>query len=144
MLDGRGVAVADLDGDGRQDIVVANNDGPPTIYGNRYPQAGAALRLLLVGSPASGPDAIGARARLTVRRANGDRATLTRWVEAGSGYAAQSEFPLHFGLGAATALETLEILWPSGREETLEGADLQTFVPGGSPPLELHEGSALR
>ncbi len=50
--------------------------------------------------------------------------TLTRWVEAGSGFAAQSAFPLHFGLGAAESVEAVEITWPSGRVARIEGEAL--------------------
>lgn len=71
-----------------------------------------------MGDPAQGSnrDAIGARVRLEV----GEK-TLTRLVEAGSGYAAQSAFPVHFGLGDAESIRALEITWPGGRHERIEG-----------------------
>ncbi|MCP3963360.1 MAG: hypothetical protein GY719_36440 [bacterium] len=122
MLDGRGVAVADFDGDGRLDLAINNNNSRPTIYDNRLP-AGNWLRLELVGSE-SNRDAVGAKAQLSFRTGDGAVRTLTRWVEAGSGYASQSAFPLHFGLGDASAVEAVEITWPSGRVARIEGGDL--------------------
>ncbi|RMH15731.1 MAG: CRTAC1 family protein [Acidobacteria bacterium] len=133
MADGRGVGVGDLDGDGRLDLVVANNNAPPSIYVNRLPPAGW-VRLELLGRR-SNRDAVGARVRLTIAGR-----TMTRWVEAGSGYAAQSAFPLHFGLGAARRLERLEIAWPSGLVEGLEGDALAARLSLGRA-WRLEEGS---
>ncbi len=117
--DGRGVAVVDLDGDGRLDLVINNNHAPPTVYLNRVAGAGNWLALDLVGT-ASNRDAVGARVRLTA----GGR-TLTRQVEAGSGYASQSARVLHFGLGRAERVEAVEIAWPSGRLERLAGPEAE-------------------
>jgi hypothetical protein len=43
---------------------------------------------------------------------HGQPRTMTRWVEAGAGYASQSEYTLHFGLGEARAVESLSVTWP--------------------------------
>ena len=127
VLDGRGVAVADFDGDGRLDLAINNNNSRPTIYSNRL-AAGHWLRFELVGA-ASNRDAVGARVQLTFRTAGtpggGRSRTLTRWVEAGSGYASQSAFPVHFGLGDATRVEAVEITWPSGATARIDGSDLE-------------------
>ena len=136
------MAVADLDGDGRLDLVIANNRAAPTFYLNRLESTGASLRLDLVGSAQSGRDAIGAEARLTLEAPAGGRArTLTRWVEAGSGYASQSELTLHFGLGAHGRPVRLEILWPSGLEESYSGSELEAMVAAGGPS-RIEEGGA--
>jgi hypothetical protein len=120
--DGRAFAAADFDGDGRLDLAINNNGAPPTFYLNRLAGTGNWVVLALVGT-ASNRDAVGARVRLTA----GGR-TLTRVVEAGSGYASQSPHDLHFGLGAAARVEALEIHWPSGRVERIEGPDLDERV----------------
>ncbi|MEM7354667.1 MAG: CRTAC1 family protein [Acidobacteriota bacterium] len=119
LLDGRGVATADFNGDGRLDLAINNNNSRPTLYLNRIADAGNWLQLALVGST-SNRDAVGAKVALTF----GHR-TLTRWVEAGSGYAAQSAYPLHFGLGQAEHVDAVEITWPSGEVVRLDGADVE-------------------
>ena len=141
IRDSRGVAVADLDLDGRLDIAINNNNARPTIYLNRFAETGNWLRLLLIGTGQSNRDAVGANIRLTVATADGSASEMTRWVEAGSGYASQSSFAAHFGLGEAERVTALEIRWPSGRIERLEGAELATRVPGINRTLRIEESA---
>jgi len=120
--DGRAVAVADFNGDGRLDLVIGNNNAAPTVYLNNQERTGNWLRVDLRGSPAQGRDPLGARVQVTVDH-DGEPRTMTRWVEAGTGYAAQSEHTLHFGLGDASTVESLSVTWPGrpprrfGKEE---------------------------
>jgi ASPIC/UnbV protein/VCBS repeat protein len=106
--DGRGIAVSDFDNDGRLDFVQSNADQEPFLYRNITTGAGHWIELKLVGSK-SNRDAIGARVTLkTAAR------TILREVDGGNGYAGQSTARLHFGLGAQTAVQGIEIRWPSG------------------------------
>ena len=115
IKDTRGVAVADLNRDGRLDLVMSNNNNVPTIYMNQLAQSGNWIEFKLIGT-SSNRDAIGARVEV---RANGK--TMTRQVEGGSGYASEAMLPVHFGLGKATRIEAVVIRWPSGFEQRLDG-----------------------
>lgn len=124
--------------------MINNNNARPTVYLNRLGATGNWIRLGLGGGPGSGRDAIGARVRLTVANADGKAGkTMTRWVEAGSGYAAQSAFDVHFGLGDAEALAAVEIAWPSGRVERLEGEQLTARVGGINRRIRIEETVTL-
>ncbi|HKH43496.1 MAG TPA: CRTAC1 family protein [Thermoanaerobaculia bacterium] len=109
--DGRGVAVADFDNDGRLDFYQTNADQEALLYRNVSEGTGHWIELHLVGTK-SNRDAIGAR--VTVRAGN---QTWIREVNGGNGYASQSATRLHFGLGAAGKVDSIEIRWPSGRKE---------------------------
>ena len=107
--DGRGIGVADFDDDGRLDLYETNANQPSLLYRNVSAPVGHWLELKLIGTK-SNRDAIGARATV---RLGGE--TLIREVNGGNGYAGQSTTRLHFGLGAATKIDAVEIRWPSGR-----------------------------
>ena len=110
---GRGLAIGDLDNDGRLDAVVTTNDGPAYILHNETPADNHWLLLKLVGRK-SNRDGIGAEVKL-VTKAGPQFATVTT---AGS-YLSSSDRRVHFGLGHATKAETIEIRWPSGISQTL-------------------------
>jgi len=139
--DGRGVAIADFDGDGRLDIVINNNNETPTLYINNLRRSGNAVELRLVGEAGddnvhvrSTRDALGAVVRLT---AGG--VTMTRQVEAGSGYASESMRPLHFGVGGADHVDAIEITWPGGRVQRIEGESLAAV--GVNRLMTIEEGN---
>ena len=132
IRDARGVGVADLNRDGRLDLVINNNNKPPTIYLNELQDEHNWLQIELVGHK-SNRDAVGTRVRLTAAGK-----TMTRLVGAGSGYASQSMLPVHFGLGTAERIDALEIHWPSGRVDRLEGDDL-TAIGGVNRRVRIEE-----
>jgi hypothetical protein len=111
----RGAAYGDFDNDGDLDLVVTANNGPARLFRNDG-GGNHKLRVTLVGSP-SNRDAIGAKVRVT--RASG--APIVEMVKTGSSYLSQSERPLTMGLGGATKVGAIEIIWPSGKKEQVPG-----------------------
>ena len=116
LRDGRGLAVADFDEDGRLDLFVANAGAPPHLFRNVSPVApkGPHWVTLAMAGTVSARDAIGAQVRLTA----GGRTRLG-FVDPGNGFAAQGSRRVHFGLAEAAVIDRVEILWPSGRREAL-------------------------
>jgi hypothetical protein len=112
--DGRGVAVADFDRDGRLDLVLQNLDKPAVLLMGRG-DAGNHLALELEGTR-SNRDALGAVVTVHV-----GATTQVREVRAGTGFISSSSPVLHFGLGEASAVDSLEIRWPSGERQVLTG-----------------------
>jgi hypothetical protein len=111
--DGRGIGVGDFDNDGRLDFYQANADQESLFYHNATTDAGHWVELKLVGSK-SNRDAIGARVTLKA-----GAKTMIREVDGGNGYAGQSLHRIHFGLGAATSIASLQVRWPSGTVQTV-------------------------
>ena len=106
----RGLALGDLDGDGRPEVVITNLDGPPSVLRNQGPR-GHWLRITLEGTH-SNRSAIGAR--VTVEA--GDRVQLAD-LTSGNSYLSQHELALNFGLGAAKRVTRVTVRWPNGRIE---------------------------
>jgi hypothetical protein len=129
--DCRGVAVCDLNGDGRLDLAINVNheNTPPVLLMNRVADSGNFMFLKLIGGSGGNRDAIGARASIEVD-IDGKRKQITRWVEVGTGYAAQSEMRLHFGLADAQRIESLAIRWPDGTVQELAGDSLRDLING--------------
>ncbi len=110
----RGAAAGDLDGDGRPEILVGNMNAPPSLL-KVAGDAGAGALVKLTGTKAN-RSAIGARVTI---QAGG--LMQVDEVHSGGSYASQSDFRLHFGLGAATRIDRLAVRWPGGRAEVFEG-----------------------
>lgn len=109
----RGLAIGDLDNDGRLDAVVTTNDGPVHILRNETETQNHWLLLSLVGHK-SNRDAIGAVIEL-VTSAGSQFAT----VSTASSYLSASDKRVHFGLGKDTVAQKIVIRWPSGIEQTV-------------------------
>ena len=119
VLDGRAVALADLWNRGVLDAVVANQKGPLLIYKNTVTPDNAWIDFELEGT-ASNRSAIGASVMLFW---NGQR--QLQEVSGGSGFSAQNQRRLHFGLGKNAQVERVVIRWPSGRTQTIDKPEVR-------------------
>jgi hypothetical protein len=109
----RGLAVGDLFNDGNMDAVVEDLDGHPVILRNRGIAGRHWVSFELAGTR-SNRLALNARVRIV---AGG--VTQTSQVLSGGSYLSQNDLRVHFGLGSANMVETLEVHWPSGHVDTL-------------------------
>jgi hypothetical protein len=119
---GRGLAIGDLDNDGRLDVVVTTNDGPAYVIHNETNTGNHWLGLKLIGHK-SNRDAIGAVVKVIT-----SLGTQYATVTTASSYLSSSDKRLHFGLGSALTAPTIEILWPSGIHQTLKDVSADQFL----------------
>jgi enediyne biosynthesis protein E4 len=150
----RGTAIGDIDNDGNVDIVVYNVGSPPSLFLNETKSANHRVLLRFVGKK-SIRSAIGARVTLTA----GKMVQIDE-VRGGGSYLSSNDQRLHFGLGAASVIQKLEIEWPSGLIQNLtdlsagklytivEGEGIQQTVdlaaPAGEAPAKLERSSHSR
>jgi hypothetical protein len=117
---GRGAAFADFDNDGRIDIVVGNNDDPPSLLRNSG-GANHFVNIKLIGTRTN-RDAIGARVKV---RSGG--ITQLREVQGGGSYLSQNDLRAHFGLGAASRIDSIEVNWPGGQSQRFQNVKADQF-----------------
>jgi hypothetical protein len=110
----RGLAVGDLWNDGRISVVVSNMNAQPSLLVNQVRYLNHWIAFKTVGT-ASNRDGIGAR--ITVRAG---KRILVDEVRSGSSYISNNDMRVHFGLGAATKIDSVAVRWPSGRVETFD------------------------
>ena len=118
IFDGRSVALADFGNRGVLDAVVANQNGPVMFYRNTAAPANHWVEFLLEGQ-GSNRSAIGTAVRVFW---NGQQ--QLQEVSGGSGFCAQNDRRLHFGLGKSDAVERVEIRWPSGKTQNITAPEL--------------------
>jgi hypothetical protein len=135
VIAGRGMAVGDLFNDGKIDAVINVMDGHPVLLRNVNPDKNHWLEFKLVGggktatSAGSPRDAVGATMYVTANgmKQRGD-------VISGGSYLSSNDPRPHFGLGAATTVDAIEVHWPSGKVEKFT-------VPGVDRIVTLTEGT---
>ncbi len=129
VVSGRGMAVGDLFNDGKLDAVINVMDGHPVLLRNVSPDNNHWLELKLVGGAKSPRDAVGATVYVSANgiKQRGD-------VLSGGSYGSTSDPRPHFGLGAATKVDDIEVHWPSGKVEhfTVTGVDRIVTITEGS------------
>jgi enediyne biosynthesis protein E4 len=121
----RGLAIGDLWNDGRLSAVISNMNAPPSLLVNDLRTANHWIAFHLIGASMlatretgakrSSRDAIGAR--ITMKA--GARLFVDE-VRSGSSYDSNSDMRVHFGLGAATKLDSVQVRWPSGLAEQFD------------------------
>lgn len=117
-----GCAFADYDNDGDIDILVSNNNEPPSLLRNDGGNKHNWLMVKCLGTR-SNRSAIGAR----VRTVTGRHAQMEE-VISGSSFLSQSDLRLHFGLGQAKIADLVEVTWPSGTKESFRDVQANQLI----------------
>jgi hypothetical protein len=120
---GRGCAFGDFDNDGDVDVVVNNLDGPPTLLRNDGGNKNNWIMIKCIGTR-SNRSGIGTRVKVTI----GEHIQIDE-VMSGSSYYSQNDLRLHFGLGTASKVDSVDVAWPSGLKESFRNLPVnQLFV----------------
>jgi hypothetical protein len=127
----RGAAVGDLDNDGSLEMVVNNMNDTPSLLKH----SGEKKNWILIKTVGSRSNRNGIGARVTV--VAGALKQMDE-VRSGGSYISQNDLRLHFGIGEATKVERVEVLWPSGRREVFENLKANQMVT-----LEEGKGTVL-
>jgi enediyne biosynthesis protein E4 len=111
----RSSAIFDLDGDGDLDVVTNEfNAAPMVLVSNLSEKTRLHYVEVKLTGVTSNRDGLGAVVKVTAAGS-----TYTKVYDGNSGYLSHSLYPLYFGLGAAESVETIEVLWPNGKKQTV-------------------------
>jgi hypothetical protein len=117
----RGIALVDLDEDGRLDVIMAPRDGAPIVLRNVHPPRGHWLRIALRGR---GADRAAAGALVTVRHAGG---SIVRQHVVGEGYLGNFDPRVHVGFPGDAPVD-VEVLWPDGTTTRRSAVGVDTDI----------------
>ena len=118
----RGAAFGDFDNDGDVDVLIMNMNEPPTLLRNDTPSTNGWIEVELEGTR-SNRAGIGATVVVTAGGRPQARAVLSQ-----ASYYSHDDRRLHFGLGTASRVDTLEVLWPGGRTELWSNLEARRLV----------------
>ena len=127
----RGAAFGDLFNDGHIDVVLNNMDSAPALLRNVVKNGNHWIAFHLIGGRGSPRDAIGAKVFVTTVNIR-QRAD----VISGGSYGSTSDLRPHFGLGAFSKVDSVEIHWPDGKNESIA-------VPGVDHIVTIVEGQGV-
>jgi hypothetical protein len=127
---GRALAVGDLDGDGKQDLVITHQIDRSAVLRNETATTNGSVTLRLVGTGNSNRSAFGA-----IVEAEGLGRITVREVVGGGSFQSASDRRLHFGLGDRDRISTMRIVWPSGRAETWQDVAAGEYIAREDRPL---------
>jgi hypothetical protein len=116
LSDSRGFVPFDFDHDGDQDLLVANQNGSTHLYVNHWADATQNSWLKIRLADQSGSLPFGATVKVQI----GNR-VQAKTYSLGNSYAASFVGPIHFGLGPATEVDLVEVLWPGGTHTRING-----------------------
>jgi hypothetical protein len=127
---GRGLAVGDLDNDGRLDMIIVSQGAPLALLHNSTATDQKHFLVLALEGTTSARDAVGATVRVT---SAGQTRVAARF--GGGSYLSASDSRMHFGLGSARTVDRVEVTWPSGRRQLYQGlaADTGYTLREGDP-----------
>jgi hypothetical protein len=105
---GRGLAIGDYDGDGREDLLIVNDEGPPMLLHNDSPGANHWITLKCM-RPGGRGDAVGTRVTISA----GGKKQIAE-VRASGTYLSTNAPEVHFGVGTNNVVDSVDIRWPDG------------------------------
>lgn len=120
----------DLDLDGDQDLIAPTNSGSPErVFVSNASTNGNHWLYLQLGGSRDNTSAVGASVYATINEGTPEERTLRREANTSGGTFAQSDVPVHFGLGEATLVDMLRIVWPDGFTQTLHDVAVDQYLP---------------
>jgi hypothetical protein len=117
----RGLAVGDLWNDGRMSLVINNMNSAPSLLVNDVKSGNHWVAFRTIGTR-SNRDGIGAKITLRL-----GKRILVDEVRSGSSYISQNDLRVHFGLGTAARIDSVDVRWPSGLIERFDDISVDAF-----------------